>query len=294
MPFSATQINQLLAPIKTSRVLRDGKGNNHLPQQDVLAHLIRVFGFGSFDYEMLSCDLLFESRRPLTQQQEREPWKARYDVAYKAFMRLTVRDPEGNVVCRFEDGSSGDASNQTRADAHDLAMKSAISLAKKRCAIALGDQFGLSLYNKGQTDALVTGTLVYPTDAAKDAAPEDVQANVPESRSMGIDETDRPQHAEDEPAGGAPAAASDTGAAVSSVADRARSVVASGASRRGPEPAERRIADLREQLAAAKTREALQGVWRAAGDLPDMDRDAIRQEVEAEVAARRNAGLDAA
>ncbi|WP_280245130.1 Rad52/Rad22 family DNA repair protein [Nocardia abscessus] len=277
MPFSPAQINQLLAPIKESRVLRDGKGNNHLPQQDVLAHLIRVFGFGGFDYEMLSCDLLFESRRPLTPQQEREPWKARYDVAYKAFMRLTVRDPEGNVVCQFEDGSSGDASNQTRADAHDLAMKSAISLAKKRCAIALGDQFGLSLYNKGQTDPLVIGTLVRPALAAKGETPEDVQANVPESQSMGIDETDRAPHAEDEPAGDAPAAP------VSNVADRARDVVSS---RRGPDPdaVARRAAELRQQADDTTDVSTLGNIWKLAGDLPEAECVTLRAEIEAKVA----------
>ncbi|WP_416565113.1 Rad52/Rad22 family DNA repair protein [Nocardia testacea] len=291
MPFSAAQVNQLLAPVAESRVLRDGKGNNHLPQQDVLAHLIRIFGFGGYDYEMIECSLVFESPRPRTPQHEREPWKARYDVSYKAFMRLTVRDPEGNVVCKFEDGSTGDSSNQTRADAHDLAMKSAISLAKKRCAIALGDQFGLSLYNRGQTDALVRGTLVHPGRAAATETPTDVQADVPKSESMGIDETDREQHREDDE----PAAPPEQ-AARSTVADRARNAVPGNrrASGPGPETAAGREAELREQLAVADSREKLQAIWRAAGELPDAVRDALRVDVQAKVATLAAPESDAA
>ena len=71
-------------------------------------------------------------------------------------------------ITHWEDASTGDAENQTRAAAHDLALKSAISLAKKRCAINLGDQMGLSLYNKGQTSALVMATLVQPDLVAVD------------------------------------------------------------------------------------------------------------------------------
>lgn len=190
--FTQAQTRQLLQPINPVRVLRDGKGNSHLPQQDVLAHLTRIFGFGAFDYEMLSLDLIFEQQH--TKRDGTKP-EGRFDVCYRATMRLTIRNAAGDVVCKFEDGSTGDSSNQTRADAHDLAMKSAISLAKKRCAIALGDQFGLSLYSKGSTNAIVGGTLVMP---GEEEVEKDVQADVPEAVSMGHDEIDRPQHADDE------------------------------------------------------------------------------------------------
>ena len=67
----------------------------------------------------------------------------RFDVCYRALVRLTIRDSAGKEVAHYENGSTATAQNQTRGDAHDLAMKSAISLAVKRAAIALGDQFGL-------------------------------------------------------------------------------------------------------------------------------------------------------
>lgn len=186
--FNADQVEQLLKPIAKQRVLSDGKGHSHVSQQDVTAHLIRVFGFGSFDTEIVSLDCIFERQR----MKDGKPVIDRYDVCYKAVLRLTVRDDGGQRVCQFEDGSTATAQNQTLGDAHDLAMKSAISLAKKRAAINLGDQFGLSLYNKGQTDALVRGTLVKPQgDAGEDGEPEpDVQVGVPQQVSFGNDETD--------------------------------------------------------------------------------------------------------
>lgn len=152
--FNAKQTEQLLKPVHPSRVLK-ANGMSHLSQQDVVAHLIRLFGFGGFQYEMVhKPELVFEEEK-----------EGRWTVCYQATMRLTVQasDSWDHRTAVYEDGSTGDAVNQpSRAAAHDLALKSAISTAKKRCAIHLGDQFGLSLYNKGQTSALVKGTLVMP------------------------------------------------------------------------------------------------------------------------------------
>lgn len=249
--FTAAQTKQLLAAINPRRVMKDGKKNNHLPQQDVLAHLTRIFGFGAFDYEMLSLDLIFE--QPNTKNGSNSN---RFDCCYKATMRLTVRNPSGEVVCRFEDGSTGDSQNQTRADAHDLAMKSAISLAKKRCAIALGDQFGLSLYNKGQTSALVGDTLVKPTEPAPENIP-DVQANVPEPKSMGHDEIDRPAH-DDE---AVPAQSENSAAAKFDATQGASATVT----------ADR----LKESARAADSIKALGELWGQVKLLPESEREAV-------------------
>lgn len=191
MTFTVAQTKQLLAPINPVRVLQDPRGNSHVSQQDVVAHLIRVFGFGSFSTELLQLECLAEKPR----DPEKTGYKDKWDVVYRAVVRLSIfedRKIDGanmrQVVCSFEDASTGDAQNQNYGDAHDLAMKSAISVAKKRCAIHLGDQFGLSLYNKGQMAALVKGTLVLPTGWTDDK-PEDIQRDVPPQESMGIDET---------------------------------------------------------------------------------------------------------
>ncbi len=191
--FNAQQTLQLLAPIRETRVLKDGKGHSHVSQQDITAHLIRVFGFGSFDTDIVKIECVYEQERA----DKNDVLTGRFDVCYRALLRLTIRDDQGREVCHYEDGSTATAQNQTRGDAHDLAYKSALSLAKKRAAINLGDQFGLSLYNKGQTDALVRGTLVLPAKPEGDEkATGDVQDGVAQQVSLGNDEIDREQDSE--------------------------------------------------------------------------------------------------
>lgn len=186
--LTSQQVRQLLKPIAPQRVLKDGKNHSHVSQQDVLAHLIRVFGFGNFDTDVIRAELVFEENS--LDKKTGEPNPARWDVCYRAMVRLTIRDPDGNELCHYENGSTATAQNQTRGDAHDLAFKSSISLSVKRAAIALGDQMGLSLYNKGQMSALVRGTLVMP-DTKTDDAPEDMQDGVEKQVSLGNDEIDR-------------------------------------------------------------------------------------------------------
>jgi hypothetical protein len=188
MTFAPAQIAQLLKPINAARVLSDGKGHAHVSQQDVLAHLVRVFGFGGFDIEVLAVECIFEQGRtpePVT----------RYDVCYRALVRLTIRNEAGETVCTYENGSTATAQNQSRGDAHDLAYKSAISLSVKRAAIALGDQFGLSLYNKGQMKALVMGTLVGGVEASGEGR-ADMQDGVEQQVALGHDEADIPLEAD--------------------------------------------------------------------------------------------------
>lgn len=178
--FSREQVGQLLQPIRPQRVLTDGKGHSHVSQQDITAHLVRMFGFGNFDVEVVDINLVFETERHDAKTGEANN---RWDVCYKALVRLTIRNPEGERVAFYENGSMGTAQNQSRGDGHDLAYKSAISLSIKRAAIALGDQFGLSLYNKGQLSALVIKTLV-----GHDDVEGDIQADVPQQLALGNDE----------------------------------------------------------------------------------------------------------
>jgi hypothetical protein len=180
MPFNDSQVRQLLQPINPRRVLKDPKGNSHVAQQDITAHLTRIFGFGGWSKDVAELVAVFETERI----KDGKP-SGRWDVCYRARVVLTVRDEYGEVVTHFEDTSCGIAQNQTRGEAHDLACKSAVSLATKRAAKDLGDQFGLSLYNKGQMSALVGRTLV-----GLDAVDE-VESHVEQQVSLGNDEVDR-------------------------------------------------------------------------------------------------------
>lgn len=185
--FSTKQVETLLRPIKVNRVLSDGKGHSHVSQQDVQAHLIRMFGFGNFDIEVINVEIVFEDPKV----DGKGVVSGRWDVCYRALVRLTVRNGEGEFVAMYENGSTATARNQTRGDAHDLAYKSAISLSIKRAAISLGDQFGLSLYNKGQLAALVIATQI---GMDKDIE-GDVQDKVPQQVSLGMDEIENEQDA---------------------------------------------------------------------------------------------------
>lgn len=184
--FNDMQTRQLLQPIRSSRVLKDGKGHPHVSQQDITAHLIRVFGFGNFDTEVLNVECVFEEERA---DKVTGKMTGRWDVCYRALLRLTVKDGKGLPVCHYDGGATATAQNQSHGDAHDLAYKSALSLSLKRASINLGDQFGLSLYNKGQMTALVRGTLVMPPDPTEEKA-DDVQDGVEQQRSLGDEQAD--------------------------------------------------------------------------------------------------------
>lgn len=175
--FNAEQYSYLLRPISEQRVHRDGKGKSHVQAYDVRARLIQTFGFGNFDIETVGIHLISAT-----------DGGGKHTVLYRADVRLTVRDAEGNS-CRYEDSATGDAINQPNiADAHDLAIKKALSQALKRCAVNLGDGFGLSLYNKHWQpgDMAVRGTVVTPksdgqaaeevAEPDKPIAPEDDEA----------------------------------------------------------------------------------------------------------------------
>jgi len=156
MALTAPQIDQLLAPIAPSRVQHDNKGMAHLAAWDVRRWLIRIFGPTGWTIETISCDLIFEKE---TETKAKRP---AWYVGYRAQSRLTIRAVDGGYETFFEDGAVGDATLPTLGDAHDMAMKTALSQSLKRCAMNLGDQFGLSLYNNGSPEAVVGKALTHP------------------------------------------------------------------------------------------------------------------------------------
>ncbi|XTZ18161.1 Rad52/Rad22 family DNA repair protein [Micromonospora echinospora] len=148
----------LIDQIQDSRV-RQLRGNSHLEAWDIRRNLIRAFGFGGFDVETKALDLVAQIEHPPAQQ----GGKSRWTVVYRAEIRLTVKAADGSTIAVLEDGAAGDSQNQpSLGDAHDQAMKTALSQGLKRCAVNLGDQFGLSLYNGGKTNRVVVRSLVHP------------------------------------------------------------------------------------------------------------------------------------
>ena len=176
--LTADQVDQMLAAINPVRVSqRDGM--SHLEAYDVRAHLNRIFGFARWSADLIDLTMLFETLG--TRNDGREI----VSVGYRATVRLAVFSSDGTFLASYTEAATGDAVNfpiNKRADAADFAIKTAESQALKRCAINLGDQFGLSLYAKGNRAALVKRTLVHP---GADSAPNqpvdhDAEAVTPE------------------------------------------------------------------------------------------------------------------
>lgn len=160
--LTAEQRAALLRPLNPKRV-HTQQGLAHLPAWDVLAHLTRVFGTEGWDKHVLQLDLL----------SEREV-NGKWVCTYRAMVRLVIRDVQGRVVKVLEDVACGTNMPQPQlGEAHDLASKSAVSYAVKRCAKDLGDGFGLSLYNGGSLAPVVVSSVAY-------AQPHVDEARLPE------------------------------------------------------------------------------------------------------------------
>lgn len=152
--LTAEQYEQLIKPINPSRV-KQIDGMSHVEAYDVKAHLNRIFGFCNWSAQVTESHLAYEDAVSL------KSGKPGYKVGYRVRLRLDILV---SSYCSYEEEAFGESMmpEYKRGDAHHMALTTAASTALKRCAINLGDQFGLSLYNAGSTNALVKNTLIKP------------------------------------------------------------------------------------------------------------------------------------
>jgi len=198
------QLKVLFAEMHASRVGKNQKGFSHVQQWDVRRFLIRVFGFGGYDTELVSIDCVREIQIPNGKDNNGND-RFRWTVVYRVHQRLTVKDAAGRPIATYDGVATGDAQNQpSLGDAHDGAAKEADSQSLKRAAVNLGDAFGLALYNGGTTNRVVIWSAAHPPKAdvatgltAVPDAPEDPPV-LPEPEAV---------HAEPERATPAPAPA---------------------------------------------------------------------------------------
>lgn len=133
MSLHPTQTDALLRPIVPERVSKDGKGHRHVQAYDVRRRLVEVFGFGGWSGDVTDLTPIFET----------ENQQGKWTVAYRCTYRVVIHATGAS----YTEAAMGSAVNQpSRADAHDLAIKTAESQAFKRAAVNLGSQAGLSLY----------------------------------------------------------------------------------------------------------------------------------------------------
>jgi recombination DNA repair RAD52 pathway protein len=168
------QYQQLLKPLNPSRVAKRsqaGRNLSYLEAWDVKAHLIRIFGFGGWSWDVLVAELAFE--------QEKD---GKWNVGYKVVGRLTIGN---DYKPTYTEAAVGTATLPQRGEAHDMAVKTAESDALKRAAINLGTQFGLSLYDNGSTKDVIGRTLDRDTVSQEEGEPglpvTDTSETVPDS-----------------------------------------------------------------------------------------------------------------
>lgn len=185
------QYEVLMTPIRGTRVSsrsQGGKQLSYVEAWDIKAHLTRIFGFGNWDCEMLEYQHITD--RPYTRAgyKEGDPPVDMLEVAFSARVQLTIRDPEGNHLCRYSEGAVGNASGPVSqyGELLDNALKSAASDALKRCAINMGSQFGLSLYDKGNRNEVIRSTIVTPPGYEKPEPTAEQTARLDQSLGTGV------------------------------------------------------------------------------------------------------------
>lgn len=161
--LTKTQIARLLRPVRADRV-EQKQGKAYVPQHEVRAELIRIFGPGNVDHTMHKPELLYEYEQEGSgfdaQGNMKNPGKQYWITCYQVGCTLRVRDYQGRPVAEFTEYHTEENSPlPNRGEAHAMAVTSAQSYALRRAAISLGDALGLHLYNGGSVAPLVGGTL---------------------------------------------------------------------------------------------------------------------------------------
>jgi len=170
------QREYLIAGIKTTRVsqLRKVGSPSYIEAYDVRAHLTRIFGFANWSEDILEVAQTFQASEQRWKKDKKtdEPIPdseyTAWTVGYRATVRLTICCPHGVPIASYTEVAADVSDAQPQlGEAHHNALSAAASTALKRAAANLGDQFGLSLYRRGSTAALVATTLVHPWDGEK-------------------------------------------------------------------------------------------------------------------------------
>ena len=163
MSLNTEQTSQLLKGINPNRVASrrggGGKSLSYLEAWDVKAHLIRVFGFAEWSWDVLQAECAYQ----IAPADGERNWK----IGYRIVGRLSIHA----TGATYTEAAVGMANLPDIGAAHDMAIKTAESDAIKRAAICLGDQFGLSLYKNGQTAPVVIGLIGH--DAATEMNTEE-------------------------------------------------------------------------------------------------------------------------
>lgn len=151
MSFTAEQIEALKAKLDAKHVKKppQGKYGDYVPAWHVIAEANRIFGFDGWAYSLTKLDQTNAGWRELTDRDGKK--YDRFDCGYLAVVKVTILDENGVLNIDRQDVGHGQGYSKTNeGDAHDSAIKEAVTDALKRCLRTFGNPFGLALYDKSQ------------------------------------------------------------------------------------------------------------------------------------------------
>lgn len=144
--LTGQQLAALLGPLNGNRVAKRSQGGrslSYLEAWDVRATLIRVFGFANWSADVTEARVLDIQRTPTTDDKGKE--YTRVEVLAQVTVCLTIHTTEAT----YTESAAASQVGRDAGEVADFAIKTAASDALKRCAMNLGTQFGLSLYDDG-------------------------------------------------------------------------------------------------------------------------------------------------
>lgn len=130
MLFSPEWDEELKKPLDHGRVKKDPKGKSYIEGWDAIATANRIFGFGGWSYEVVTIGQVGTFNR-----------NSKDIAVYEAKVLVTVGE-----VSRTDVGIGITAGDSP--EAHETAIKGAVTDGLKRALRSFGDQFGNTLYDK--------------------------------------------------------------------------------------------------------------------------------------------------
>lgn len=138
MSLTPEQIKLLEAPLNPKHIAKRSKGGTQLSYIEgyhAIDEANRIFGFDGWSHAVSTIQLLDNSRYE-------KNGKEHYVITYLAKVCVTV---DGKTS---EDVGTGTADQTSVGDAHEMAVKTAVTDGLKRALRVFGAQFGNSLYDK--------------------------------------------------------------------------------------------------------------------------------------------------
>lgn len=168
MSFTDEQIKSLSAPLSSANVKHREQGGRKLSYVEgwqAIVEANRIFGFDGWTRETTELKCVSEKERMIGKTNPQPGW----GVSYSAQVRVTVF--AGDSLVTREGCGTGHGIDRDLGQAHESALKEAETDAMKRALMTFGNQFGLALYDKEQTN-------VADEPNAKDTLIADVKRHV--------------------------------------------------------------------------------------------------------------------